>query len=39
MSDQTHTLADVAAALGLEAVGDTTIQVNGVNEPALASAD
>ena len=39
MSDQTHTLADVAAALGLEAVGDTTIQVNGVNEPVLASAD
>ncbi|EIE50544.1 UDP-3-O-(3-hydroxymyristoyl) glucosamine N-acyltransferase [Salipiger aestuarii] len=34
-----HSIAQIAAALGLEAVGDTSILVSGVNEPALARAD
>ncbi|MDO6585531.1 UDP-3-O-(3-hydroxymyristoyl)glucosamine N-acyltransferase [Salipiger sp. 1_MG-2023] len=33
------TIADLAKALGLEAAGDLSLRVSGVNEPALASAD
>lgn len=34
-----HTIAELAEALGVEAVGDTSIRVSGVTEPALATAD
>ena len=34
-----HSIAQIAAALGLEAEGDTSIIVGAVNEPALARAD
>ncbi len=33
-----HTIHDIASALGLEAVGDTSIVIDGANEPADASA-
>lgn len=34
-----HSIQDLALALGVEAVGDTTIEVSGVTEPALAQAN
>ncbi len=33
----TYSISDIAAALGLEALGDTDIRVSGVAEPAMAS--
>ncbi|MCH2096174.1 MAG: UDP-3-O-(3-hydroxymyristoyl)glucosamine N-acyltransferase [Rhodobacteraceae bacterium] len=33
-----HTIQEIASALGLEAVGDTSIIIDGANEPAEASA-
>ncbi|SLN41365.1 UDP-3-O-acylglucosamine N-acyltransferase [Roseivivax jejudonensis] len=35
----THTIADIAAALGLDAAGDTSLAVTGVAEPADAAPD
>ena len=32
-----HSIAELAAALGVEAVGDTSVKVSGVTEPALAT--
>ena len=34
-----HSIAELAIALGVEAVGDSSIKVSGVTEPALANAD
>jgi UDP-3-O-[3-hydroxymyristoyl] glucosamine N-acyltransferase len=34
-----HSIKELALALGVEAVGDTTIRVSGVTEPALAQTD
>lgn len=41
LPDATHkaSIAEIAAALGAEAVGDTTIRVTGASEPALARPD
>ena len=35
----TYSIAELAAALNVEAVGDTELRVSGVTEPALASAE
>ena len=34
-----YSIFDIATALGLEAQGDTDLEVSGVNEPALAASD
>jgi UDP-3-O-[3-hydroxymyristoyl] glucosamine N-acyltransferase len=34
-----HTIAEIAAAIGAQAFGDTTLRVNKATEPALAGAD